>query len=353
MTSTVLFKIDPRDPDLARLRDVARASRQGKIVGFPTETVYGIGAPMSVSGVSEKLAEIKMDKAGSEFTYYIGEWEMVDYLQIIRTPSFRYVTRLFWPGPLTVISLNAAGQKIGMRFPKSLLASALINSTGEPFLAASAALSGHASPRTADEVMKTLEGKIDYLIDGGPCEVGEDSSIVDLSDETKPLILRAGPLGNDLETAVQKITSGKFPKKKILIVCTGNSCRSPMAEGWLKDELARRGLADEIEVSSCGVGTRPGMSASPEAVYVMKNREVDISTHRSRMCTREDIMNSDLILAMSQQHNIFITGMVPSAKAKMKVLNIIDPIGMSMSVYEDVMNVIEKKIKDLWPEITK
>ena len=93
------------------------------------------------------------------------------------------------------------------------------------------------------------------------------------------------------------------------------------------------------------------MTATPELVLVMKNREIDITSHRSQSCSREDVMNSDLILAMGQQHYVFITGMVPMAKPKIKVLNILDPIGMSLPVYENVMNEIEKKIKAFWNEV--
>lgn len=351
MSQTAVIKIDPRDPDLARLRDVARLARSGEIVGFPTETVYGIGAPMSLPGIFEKLCELKQRDLSKTITFHIGEWEMVDYLQVVRTPEFRYLTREFWPGPLTLIVRNRTGETIGLRYPRHLLATALINQTGEPFLATSANISGDPSPKTAADVLKAFQGKIPALIDGGTCEFSQDSTVLDISEPSEPRIIRRGANVEAVEIAVEKIQSGKFPRKKILIVCTGNSCRSPMAEGWLKEELRSQNLAQQIEVSSCGVGARAGMTATSEAVYVMKNREVDISAHRSKPCSREDVMNADLILAMGQQHYVFITGMVPQAKEKIRVLNVLDPIGMSMGVYEDVMNVIEKKCKDLWKEI--
>ncbi len=351
MNSMTIVKMNPRDPDLARLREIAKASREGKIVGFPTETVYGMGAPMSQRGLSEKLGEIKNRRDVKPFSYHVGSWEMLEHLQINPTPAFRFLTRKFWPGPLTIVTVNRSGQQLGIRYPRNLLASALINSVGEPFIATSANLSGTPSPKSVREIPVTVQEQIDYLIDAGDCEFGKDSTIVDLTDEKDPKVVRAGVLAEEVKAAVEKVRAGKFPRRKILIVCTGNSCRSPMAEGWLKDELDRRGLSDEIEVSSCGVGTRDGMPATPEAVYVMKNREIDISEHRSQQCTREDILSADLILAMSQQHYMFITSMMPAAREKIKVLNVIDPIGMSMSVYEDVMNVIEKKMQSLWFDI--
>ena len=93
------------------------------------------------------------------------------------------------------------------------------------------------------------------------------------------------------------------------------------------------------------------MPATPEAIFVTKNREIDISDHRSKPCMREDAANADLIIAMSQQHAHFITGMIPEAKDKITVLNVMDPIGMGMTVYEEVIALIEKKLKVMWKEI--
>ena len=146
MPTTVVVKMDPRDPDLSRIRDVARGSREGKIVAFPTETVYGMGGPMGLPGISEKLIQLKKRDDKKPFSYHIGEWDMIDYLRVRRTPAFRFLTKQFWPGPVTFIAYNHDNEKVGLRFPRNRLAMALINATGEPFIATSANPSGASSP---------------------------------------------------------------------------------------------------------------------------------------------------------------------------------------------------------------
>jgi tRNA threonylcarbamoyl adenosine modification protein (Sua5/YciO/YrdC/YwlC family) len=350
LKTTTLIKLDARDPDLSKIRDVARAAREGKIVAFPTETVYGIGGPASLPRMHETLVQIKKREPEKPFSFHIGSSEMLDMLRVKRTPAFRYLARHFLPGPLTVLVLTEDGKKIGIRYPKNRFASALISATGEPFIATSANMSGAPSPRNAQEVMNQLGGQIDYILDGGPTEMGQDSTIVDLAS-SEPSIVRRGADAEAIEKAVEKIRAGKFPRKRVLIVCTGNSCRSPMAAGLLVSELKSKGLGDEIEVSSCGIGARSGATATSEAIFVTRNREVDITAHRSRPCTREDVMDSDLIYAMSQEHFLFMAGLVPNAKEKMRVWNVPDPIGMGMLMYEEVIKSIEKKIRENWKDI--
>ena len=351
MKPTVI-RFNPKDPDLKAIREVAQLARGGKIVAFPTETVYGIGVPASKGEALERLYQIKGRDRAKPMAYHIGDWDQLAFLNIKRNPAFRYLSKRFWPGPLTLVVETEKGEKIGVRYPRSLPACTLIASTGEPFIATSANRSGEPSPKTAEEAIRALGGDIDFVIDAGPCDVGMDSTVVDVT-VNPPEILREGAELGAVKQAMEDIRSGKIPRKRVLVVCTGNSCRSPMAAGLLTDELKRRRLDREVEIVTCGILARDGATATSEAILVMKNREIDISGHRSRVCRREDVMNADLIIAMAQEHCDFLAGLVPGVKAKIKVLNIKDPIGQGIPVYEEVVKSLEDQLRKLWNEIVE
>ena len=118
-----------------------------------------------------------------------------------------------------------------------------------------------------------------------------------------------------------------------------------MGEGWLKHELAKKGLSSEIEVVSCGTSSRDGLPCTPEAEFVMRNREIDTQHFRSRLCRKGDLWSADLIIAMAAQHANEIAKMLPEAKERTITLNVEDPIGMGIGVYEKTLQDIETKMK--------
>ena len=161
--------------------------------------------------------------------------------------------------------------------------------------------------------------------------------------------------------------------KKILLVCTGNTCRSPMAAGLLRKLLDESGApASEIQVSSAGIYALPGFPASPEAVEVMRQFGVDLSSHQSRNLQKEELLASDLILTMTSAQKDQIAKAFPEFKDKLFVLrefvkiktrektnpnflakgsgsciDIPDPFGQNLEVYRDCAEVIGENLKEL------
>ncbi|MGB9804694.1 MAG: low molecular weight protein arginine phosphatase [Desulfofundulus sp.] len=128
---------------------------------------------------------------------------------------------------------------------------------------------------------------------------------------------------------------------KIMFVCTGNTCRSSMAEALARDMVARRGLQGEIEVFSAGIAALPGSEASPQAVEVMEEMGLDLRSHRATLLTRRDLEEADLVLTMTESHKRLIREQAPDLAGKIFTLSeyagrggdIPDPFGGPVDVY--------------------
>ena len=142
---------------------------------------------------------------------------------------------------------------------------------------------------------------------------------------------------------------------KLLFVCTGNTCRSSMAEGLFKDMLKSLGKDNEISVSSAGIYAMNNQSASENAIIAMKNNLVDISNHRSKQITMEMIEESDIILTMTNGHKQAILQASPGMNSKVFTLkefvgldgDIADPFGGSIEIYEESLKDIKIALQRL------
>jgi len=349
---TLVVKIDSRRPHPEQIRLVAAQMLAGKIVAFPTETVYGIAACASQKGAVERIRELKKRSDAKPFSYHIGHQGVLEELHIVQSHVLKYLISQFWPGPVTLLALNQDEEKVGIRYPKHVVASQIINQCGELVVATSANLSDQKSARTAQEVLSIFPTGIDLIVDGGPCDLGEDSTILDATMPI-PQIVRRGAWADRVDSAIEKIKRGQIPRKRILIVCTGNTCRSPMAEGWIRSQLRKEGYGVQIEVSSCGIYAQDGRSASMDTILTLKNDEVTLDDFKTRMCRREDVLNADLILAMAEEHQHFIRDLCPQAKDKIIVLNVPDPMGMTVEFYQQCYETIKENLLKIWPEIVE
>lgn len=165
----------------------ARIIRNGGLVGFPTETVYGIAALPTNKKVVARLNKIKKRPKGKPYTIHIAyKKDVYRYVQKL-SPLAKKIIRKYWPGPLTLILKDKRGKKIGIRMPDNKMALSLIRAVREPIIAPSANISGQPSPTRAEDVCDGL----DLVINGGPTKYKKDSTILDLTI-IPPKILREG-----------------------------------------------------------------------------------------------------------------------------------------------------------------
>lgn len=203
MSAIVSVVLDGTSPG-----EVARAAellRSGGLVAFPTETVYGLGADATDERAVSRVFAAKGRPADHPLIVHLGSVEQLDrWAREIPAAAWRLAER-FWPGPLTLILKRTAGvpdlvtggqDTIGLRMPDHPVALALLSAVGSGVAAPSANRFGRVSPTTAKHVMAEFGDTIDCVVDGGPCSVGLESTILDLSGEN-PRVLRPGAVTPD------------------------------------------------------------------------------------------------------------------------------------------------------------
>jgi len=186
----------------AAVRAAARVLAQGGLVAFPTETVYGLGADATNPAAIARLYQAKGRPAFNPLIAHVGDLGAGMKIARFDETAIR-LAEAFWPGPLTLVlprttdcavaDLATAGlETVAIRVPAHAVARKILRAFGGPVVAPSANLSGHVSPTSAAHVQSDLAGRIDLIVDGGPVEVGVESTIVGCFDQ--PMLLRPGGL---------------------------------------------------------------------------------------------------------------------------------------------------------------
>lgn len=198
-------------------REIARAAellRQGQLVAFPTETVYGIGALGLDMAAVEALYEVKNRPASKAFSLQVADVSMVPQVAAYVPRSARLLMEKFCPGPITVVLPKASAvsykvtggrDTVGVRIPAHPVALALLQAVGKPLAVPSANISGHTSPLSANDVYADMAGRLPLILDGGTCPVGVESTIVDCTG-SKIKILRHGAISEaEIQAAIQAV----------------------------------------------------------------------------------------------------------------------------------------------------
>ena len=180
--------------------------KQGSLVAFPTETVYGLGACIFNEGAIRAIFKAKGRPSDNPLIAHVSSFDQVEQIAQEIPPFFYLLAEQFFPGPLTIVlkrrlkvpSIVSAGlDSIALRMPSHPIAKELISLVGEPLVAPSANLSGKPSSTHSDHVLEDLDGKIAAVIEGGNTEIGIESTVISLMGQ-QPILLRPGAIGQEL-----------------------------------------------------------------------------------------------------------------------------------------------------------
>lgn len=210
--------------DPAAIEEAGALLRAGEVVGIPTETVYGLAADALNPQAVKRIFEAKGRPQDNPLIVHIADLSMVREIATEFPPEAQKLADAFWPGPLTIIlpkqdkipMVTSGGlNTVGIRFPVHPMAQAIIRAAGVPLAAPSANTSGRPSTTTAQHVMEDLHGKIAAVVDGGPCSVGVESTVVSLCGE-RPRLLRPGGISlEQLQSVLGEVDVDRALKEKI------------------------------------------------------------------------------------------------------------------------------------------
>ncbi|MDI6736024.1 MAG: L-threonylcarbamoyladenylate synthase [bacterium] len=359
---TEILKIDPDYPQKERIAKAADFIKKGKLVAFPTETVYGLGTDGLNPEAIRLLFKVKKRPPGKAVALLISDFADLNRLaKDIPPKAFKVIDR-FWPGPLTII-FQATGlvpeiirgkgltagisdtadisDTVGIRMPDNKIALALIESAKTPIACPSANISGECEPTTSQEVISSLADKIDLIIDGGKTRIGIASTLLDLTGKI-PTILRKGAISS--KELLKTLNS-----KHILFVCTGNTCRSFMAEKLFRKMAAE--VEINLEIQSAGTSANPQGEIPLLSLKALEKEGIIPEKFTPTPLSERLIKKADLILVMEEYHQRRVLDILPSAKEKTFLLtdyavlgkkDIPDPMGGSWEGYETCLIEIKK-----------
>lgn len=216
---TIILQINPTNPEPQKIKTAAKIIQRGGLVAFPTETVYGLGANALNNNAVLALFKAKNRPIDNPPILHIANTNQVYQLAKEVPQNAEVLMKQFWPGPLTLIfkrsetipqETTAGLDTVALRIPCNNIALALIKQSNTPIAAPSANLSGKPSPTTAKHVYDDLNGKIDAILDGGPTNIGVESTVLDLSVDPPMLLRPGGTSFEDIQLVIPNVMLHPF-----------------------------------------------------------------------------------------------------------------------------------------------
>ncbi len=329
------------------VKEVIKCLSDGGIVILPTETVYGIAARKDNKKSVDRLLEIRKSPPDKNLTTVIGNKDQLRKYVKVCAPSTERIIAKFMPGPITIVFDY---EDIGIRLPDNDFTCEILSECNFPVVLPSANLSGEEPKVTGEDAIREFFDKVDIIVDAGPTRYKAPSTVI-RSGYGVLKELRSGVISfNEIR---------KSAMMTILFVCTGNTCRSPLAEIFAKSLLAQKyevpmkDLAEfGFNIMSGGIATWEGLAASNFAVESANKYNLDLTNHKAKQISVQLIKEADCIFCMSEEHISYILKLCPDSIIKVKKLrsdgeNIQDPAFASYKEYETCAFQIKQEVEKI------
>jgi L-threonylcarbamoyladenylate synthase len=373
--NTEKYKVNLITPDLQVVQRAAELIKSGGVIIYPTDTLYGIGVNAHNPVAMDRLYHIKGREKGKPVSLMIKNIEQAKYIVGNMTQEEERIFRALLPGKATVIisvkkppkiPLMMQAEKIGFRIPECPLCLRLVTEARCPITSTSLNTSGSENVSDIHQIDLAFYDHIDLVLDAGPVRSTNGSTVIDAT--TSPAtVLRVGDMPlSEVEKRLGHKVRTSYPRNfTITFICSGNICRSPMAQGIFKQIISRTKYRTYVTINSAGTFPLEPTPVDLNTLEIAQKQDIDLHAHISRPVTVDIIQEANLVVCLARDHYEYLIKKYPTQRDKIILLkqwylhrklvnpSVADPIGQPLEVHAEIFKEIQAELKRILPFVLK